>query len=85
MIDIENIENFEKDIPNPADTLDSIYKLVGKKYITIQDGKKKKKTRQINRTVQAIDYENLYLHTKEKVPSLKELIDTLNEFFSEET
>ena len=75
LINLENIVNFEKEIIHPADTLNNIYQLVTNRHWT-------KSEKQIRRTVEAIDYENLYLHTKEKVPSLKELIDTLDEFFS---
>jgi len=76
LINLKDIVNFEKDILHPADTLNNIYQLVTNRHWT-------KSEKQIKRTVQAIDYENLYLNTKEKVPSLKELIDTLDEFFSE--
>ena len=75
LINLENIVNFEKEIIHPADTLNNIYQLVTNRHWT-------KSEKQINRTVKAIDYDNLYLNTKEKVPSLKELIDTLDEFFS---
>ncbi len=74
VIDLQNIENFEREISHPANTLNNIYQLINKHWT--------KSEKQIRRTVEAIDYENLYLHTKEKVPSLKELIDTLDEFFS---
>jgi len=74
VIDLRNIENFEREISHPANTLNNIYQLINKHWT--------KSEKQIRRTVEAIDYENLYLHTKEKVPSLKELIDTLDEFFS---
>ncbi|MEA3491993.1 MAG: hypothetical protein U9R27_08860 [Campylobacterota bacterium] len=74
VIDLQEIENFEREISRPANTLNDIYQLINRHWT--------KSEKQIRRTVVAIDYENLYIHTKEKVPSLKELIDTLDEFFS---
>jgi hypothetical protein len=75
-IDLENIENFEKDISHPADTLHQIYQLKDKAW--------KKKENQIKRTVNALNYENLYLNTTKEIPSLKQLIDELDNFFEKE-
>ena len=84
----QNIENFEKDITHPADFLHNIYKLVDKKYMTrkLENGKikYKKKEKEIKRTVNALDYENLYLNTTKEIPSLKQLIDELDNFFEKE-
>ena len=72
LLDLENITNIERFIVAPAKKLHEIYQLVSLDY-----------TKNSNSTIEKLDYENLYLNTKEKVPSLKELIDTLDEFFSE--
>lgn len=72
LLDLENITNIERFIVEPAKKLHEIYQLVSLDY-----------TKNSNSTIEKLDYENLYIHTKEKVPSLKELIDTLDEFFSE--
>lgn len=73
LIDLETIVNFENDITHPADTLDKIYKLKNKHWT--------KKQSQIIRTVNSLDYENFYCNTKNKIPSLNQLIEELDKFF----
>jgi hypothetical protein len=71
-IALSEIENFEKDIAEPARQLNKIYQLVGLGY--------SKKDRQITRTVESLDYENLYLHVRNEVPSLNKLFKTIEAF-----
>ncbi|MDQ7084276.1 MAG: hypothetical protein Q9M36_04785 [Sulfurovum sp.] len=72
LFDLENITNIERFIVEPAKKLDQIYQLVNLNY-----------TKNSNITIDSLDYENLYLNTKEKVPSLKKLIIELDNFFIE--
>ncbi len=74
LIDLENINNIEKDISHPADTLHKIYKLKGKAW--------KKTENHINRTINSLDYENLYIETRNNIPSLNQLITELDDFFT---
>jgi len=57
------------DLPHPALTLDKIYMTVGKRY--------DKKKSQIQRTVQALSYEELYVNVQTKAPSLAAFLQTL--------
>lgn len=57
------------DLPNPAKTLDAIYSSVGKGY--------KKNKRHIERTVEALSYENMYKDVTKNSPSLKGFISSL--------
>jgi hypothetical protein len=57
----------------PANDLSNCYKLVGKTY--------NKKTANINRTVNAIDYSKIYLDTLKSVTSLNELIVEIEKMF----
>ncbi len=57
------------DLPNPAMTLDCIYKSVGKRY--------KKKTRHIQRTVSAISYEDMYVNVSNKSPDFNKYLMSL--------
>jgi len=74
LIDLESIGNFEEDISHPADTLHQIYQLKGMAW--------KKTESQIKRTVNSLDYENLYCETRDKISSLNRLIVELDNFFS---
>ena len=74
LIDLENID-FEKDITNPADMLHAIYQLKGKNW--------EKTESQITETIESLDYENLYCETRNKIPSLNQLITELDIFFTE--
>lgn len=56
-------------LPNPAEILDKIYQTVGKRYA--------KKTRQIQRTVKALSYEELCVNASQKAPSLAKFISSL--------
>jgi hypothetical protein len=60
--------------PNPALDLDSIYRLVGMAY--------KKNMKAIQRTVDILDYERIYLDLPSKFPDLKLLIDSIGKFLS---
>lgn len=62
-----------EEIENPADTLDQIYRTVGKRYI--------KKTKTISRTVDVLDYSILYFETRKNIASLNELIEAFEEIF----
>lgn len=59
--------NSTESIPNPASVLNSIYNTVGLAY--------RKKSRQIERTVNALDYQNLYVNVRYRNPSLEEFLD----------
>ena len=56
---------------NPATTLDNIYRSVGKRY--------KKKTRQIQRTVKSLSYEDMYEKVSNISPSFREYLLSLEE------
>lgn len=71
-IDLENIGSFEKDIEEPAKTLNKIYKLVDFAYL--------KTDKQTTRTIDNLDYENLYLNVRNKIPSLNKLFEVIEEF-----
>ena len=58
----------------PASDLNDCYRLVGKEYT--------KKEASIRRTVNLLDYSELYFNLPSKVPSLKLLVDELNEFIA---
>lgn len=60
------------DILLPADTLNQIYQLVGKSY-----NKKKVK---VKRTVEALDYENLYENVCVMLPQLNQFIGLIDNF-----
>jgi len=75
LIDLESIENFEMEIEEPAKMLNEIYGLVDKHW--------SKSERGIKRTVDALDYENLYCDVKNNIASLGQLIDKLDDFLSE--
>jgi len=59
------------DLPHPAETLGKIYQRVGKGY--------SKNKRQLQRTIEAISYEELYVNTRQKAPSLDKFITSLEE------
>jgi len=59
-------------IEEPASLLDDIYKTVGNTY-----GKNK---RTIARTVENLDYSNIYFKIPKRIPSLKELIDSIEKY-----
>ncbi|MFA5791669.1 MAG: hypothetical protein WC884_01380 [Candidatus Paceibacterota bacterium] len=67
---VDNIELIE----NPAKELHKIYSIAGKAY---------SKTRnRISRTVNVLDYSNLYLNTINRMPHLKDLIKHIESFLS---
>lgn len=57
------------DLPHPAETLGKIYNSVGKGY--------SKNKRQVQRTIKALSYEELYINTCKKAPSLDKFITSL--------
>ena len=75
LINLENLSDFEKDIKHPATTLEEIYFLVKKHWSKSEKG--------INKTIDNLDYENLYLNVRNQIPSLNQLITELDDFFSE--
>ncbi len=60
---------------HPAEDLDNIYGLVGLSY--------KKNRSQVQHVVNLLDYERLYLELPSRIPDLKVLIDTIDQFLSE--
>lgn len=60
-------------IDEPANTLKAIYKSVGKTY--------KKEKEIIDRTVNSLDYGNLYLNVNDRIPSFKSLTDEIDLIF----
>jgi len=56
----------------PSDTLNKVYQLVGKCY--------KKKKVKVERTVEALDYENLYEHVRVLLPQLNQFISHIDNF-----
>ncbi|EMJ3470023.1 TPA: DUF4276 family protein [Vibrio harveyi] len=71
-LDFQNL-NFE-DIEHPSDTLHEIYQLVGKAY--------KKSKRHVDRTVDALDYENVYLVLQGTLASLGLLVSEIDSFLT---
>lgn len=57
------------DLPHPAETLKNIYQSVNKGY--------SKNKRQVHRTIEALSYEELYINTRNKAPSLGSFISSL--------
>lgn len=57
-----------------AEDLKSVYQLVGKTYNKSKD--------KVDRTVECLDYCNLYLNTKNRFPQLQELIDKIDNFLT---
>jgi hypothetical protein len=59
-------------LAHPSETLDTVYKLAGKRY--------KKNKKAIERTVEALDYAVVYVDAWSRAPRLKELIDSIDRF-----
>jgi|JI10StandDraft_1071094.scaffolds.fasta_scaffold97331_2 hypothetical protein len=57
---------------NPAEDLNKIYNLVGKRY--------NKSIANIEQTVQCLDYANLYLNVRNRISKLNDLITTIENF-----
>lgn len=66
----ENMENRN----HPSEDLDDIYRLCGYRY--------KKKASHVERTVNALDYEAIYMNLRAHVKSLGNFIDQLDSFFN---
>lgn len=67
--------NFNTELRDePANDLDNIYQLVGKRY--------KKEGHLIARTINSLDYENIYLFVNTRIKHLNELITEINLFFN---
>lgn len=58
----------------PASDLHNIYRLAGKSY--------KKEKVQIERTINSLDYDNLYVNVGVRIKALNELITEINSFFN---
>lgn len=63
-----------EDIAHPADLLHRIYSSVGRAY--------QKKRHQVERTVAALDYTELYVNLPTKLPQLKKFVDHLDGFLT---
>jgi hypothetical protein len=70
-LDIDSIEN----IHNPASVLNDIYQLSKISY--------HKNQAKVNKVVDALDYENIYLNLREQIESLNSLISDIDEFLVE--
>jgi hypothetical protein len=57
-----------------ADDLKKVYKIVGKTY--------DKDTKRVERTVECLDYDNLYIDVKSRIAKLNELISVIDVFLS---
>jgi hypothetical protein len=73
IIDLGKISNFEGEIQHPADTLNQIYHLVGFAY--------QKKGKQVQRTINALDYAEMYLKLRKKLPNLDDFVSHLDSLF----
>lgn len=62
---------------HPAEDLHKIYQLVGKSYMLANGQKRKNK---IERTVQCLDYSDIYLIIKNKINELHELVHKIDNF-----
>jgi hypothetical protein len=60
------------DVLLPADTLNQIYRLAGKSY--------SKARLKVERTVESLDYENIYLNVRGKLPQLNQFIEHIDNF-----
>ena len=60
--------------PHPTEDLDNIYHLAGLKYA--------KNKNRVQRTVNVLDYERIYLELPAKLPDLKTLVDTITKFLT---
>jgi hypothetical protein len=69
-IDMESIEF-------PSQTLHQIYQLVGRAY--------NKSKKHVDRTVDALDYEHIYLQIKNSLHSLSQFIDSIDDFLTDAT
>ncbi len=63
-------------VNHPAGLLKEIYKIAGKSY--------KKTRKQVERTVDVLDYENLYLNLPERLEYLKRFLGHIDEFIVQE-
>ncbi|ELY2018560.1 hypothetical protein SL053_002490 [Flavobacterium psychrophilum] len=66
--------DLRSNLTSAADNLNQMYQLVGKSY--------KKDFKKVERTVEAIDYSNIYLTLSSSLSDLKLLIDKIDDFFS---
>ncbi|MDD2905100.1 MAG: DUF4276 family protein [Sulfurimonas sp.] len=67
------LQEYEQSILHPADTLDKIYTIAGYRY--------KKKVSHFKRTVNQIDYENLYINVRSQIPRLDKFLAQIDLFF----
>jgi hypothetical protein len=68
-----SVDNME-DRAHPAEDLHNVYRLVGYAY--------KKRSTQVERTVNALDYTHLYLTLPARMPSVHELVAALDRFLA---
>lgn len=61
-------------LDEPANDLSQIYQLVGKNYT--------KENRRIKRTINSLDYDNIYLNVGDRINALNELLTEINSFFN---
>lgn len=73
--DVQTID--VEDIAHPSETLNIIYKTVGRSY--------RKRKDQVSDIVDALDYARLYLELPDRVSALRQLCDHLDVFLSPET
>jgi hypothetical protein len=66
---VDNMENRD----HPAADLNNVYQLGGLSYTKRGD--------QVQTTVDALDYEHLYVTLSDRMDGLKQLVDALNQFF----
>jgi hypothetical protein len=59
---------------NPAEDLNTIYQLVGKSY--------RKRKNQVERTVNCLDYANLYVNIKNSISKLNDLVSKIDNFLA---
>jgi hypothetical protein len=64
---------------HPAQDLHNIYRLANKVYI---DSKGQKKKNRIERTVECLDYSNIYLNLRNEVAKLGDLINKIDNFLT---
>jgi hypothetical protein len=71
-LDVRSLD--AESLAHPTETLDTIYRLAGKRY--------RKQKRKIQRTVKALDYAVVYLDAWSRAPRMKGLIDSIDRFLS---
>ena len=78
VIGIDPICDDVEDIDHPAQALHDVYQKVNIAYLTSEGNKKKNR---IERTVNALDFTNLYTNVRGRVGRLNQFVDALDTFF----